>query len=488
LTPRAFQTVILGWSAAFVVRLSSDGSALLYSTYLGASSYGPNTHGRSIAVGPGNEAFVAGRTYALSFPVTPGAFRTRHSGGSEAFLSRLDPKGTRLIASTFFGGDSGEGGLYVSQHRSSYVTLGGWTISSDLPVTANAFQSRLHGSVDAFFAILDPQLTRLIYGTYYGGSRGENDISFSQNASGRLVIMGSTDSLDLPGARGRLLNVTESFAAVFDPFQLVDARYVNTGSDAWTWLTAAAFPLVCHIDASGIVTFTGVGLLPTTMGAWQRGPPPRTRLYVGGYVGRMGPDLELWYGSYFGGSALAPFREAPTAITRTRDGWTVLGGDGASPEIATPGVFNRKQRGWSDGFVARMDLLPTGVNRYGGSSGACQGQIIMDVTRMPAAGALDFTVVCSAAPPSARGWLILSAAPDHAGTPILGAILHVSTSRVLSALPLASDTLGLGVVRLPPLPVGLGARFFAQFVWVNTANCPGAGPLSSSNALEIVVQ
>ncbi len=474
-TPGAFQTQRVAWSRAFVTRLSQDGSRLIYSTYLGGSYL--NTRGHSIAVGQGDEAFVTGLTYSWDFPVTPGAFRTTYGGVGEAFVSRLDARGSRLVASTFFGGNtSGEEGLFVSVDSTGDVTLAGQTLSSDLPVTPNAFQSILRGSGwSAFFAILDPSLTGLLYSTYYGGSAGEYYFHFAQNHDGHLAIMGATSSADLPGARGSLQGAGDTFVAVFDPVQLVAARYLSTADNAG--------PYGVHIDPSGVVTLSGVDApsFQTTAGAWQVVPRnPRG----GGFVARMGPDLDLWYASYSAGSVA----DAPDTISRTRDGWTLLGGRGASPEMPTPGVFNSTLRGVNDGFVARMDLLPIGVQRYGVSSGACRGPIVMDVTRMPAGGTQDFTVVCSAAPPSTAGWLVLGVAPDAAGTPVLGANLHVSVNNFILALPLTSSATGFGSVRLPLYRTWRGTSLFAQFVWVNPPNCTGNGPLSSSNALQIVVQ
>ena len=474
-TPGAFQSRSTAWSAAFVTRLRPDGSGLIYSTYLAGSTI--NTMGNSIALGAGDEVFVGGRTYAPDFPTTPGAFRTTYGGGSEAFVSRLNATGSNLIASTFFGGNSSaETGLYINIHSAGWVTLAGMTWSSDMPVTANAFQSSMRGSTSAFFTILNPRLTSMLYGTYYGGSVGEAYLNFSQNAAGHLVIVGGTASPDLPGARGSLQGAGDFFVAVFDPFQLVAARYLNTPD-------YSSGPFGVHIDPSGVVTFAGsmAAGFPMTTGAWLT--VPRHPL-GGGFVARMGPSLDLWYASYFGGSVA----DGPDTMARTRHGWTLLGGRGASPDMPTPGVFNATLRGMNDGFVARMDLLPTGVERYGVSSGACRGTMVMDVTSMPTAGMQEFTVVCSAAPPSATGWLLLGAVPDNPGRPVLGARVHLGLSSTIVALPVSSNALGFGAVRMPLNSVGRGAQAFAQFVWVNPSSCMGNGPLSSSHALAIVVQ
>jgi len=70
-TVNPVQTSSLG--GAFVTKLNSAGSALFYSTYLGAF---PDV-ARGIAVDSAGNAYVAGYTGSTGFPVTPGALRTK---------------------------------------------------------------------------------------------------------------------------------------------------------------------------------------------------------------------------------------------------------------------------------------------------------------------------------------------------------------------------------------------------------------------------
>ena len=63
--------------SAFVAKLSSDGSKVLYFTVLAGSD---NDTAAALAVGPDGSAYVVGNTLSPDFPVTPGALQEKHGG------------------------------------------------------------------------------------------------------------------------------------------------------------------------------------------------------------------------------------------------------------------------------------------------------------------------------------------------------------------------------------------------------------------------
>ena len=75
-TMSAFQRTSSGGQDAFVTKLSADGSALAFSTYLGGGTavpstppVSPTTNGSGIATDAAGDAFVTGSTYASDFPL-----------------------------------------------------------------------------------------------------------------------------------------------------------------------------------------------------------------------------------------------------------------------------------------------------------------------------------------------------------------------------------------------------------------------------------
>jgi hypothetical protein len=164
-TPGAFQTTLHSSGGnAFVAKLTPDGTALVYATYLGGSGtvisnppFPPSTFGDTalgIAIDAAGNAYVTGGTTSSDFPITSDAFQPTFGGGvGDAFVSKLNATGSTLLYSTYLGGsdiDNGTG-IAVGAAGNAYIT--GYSFSSNFPTTPSAFQTTFFGEVvDAFVA------------------------------------------------------------------------------------------------------------------------------------------------------------------------------------------------------------------------------------------------------------------------------------------------------------------------------------------------
>ena len=200
-TPGAFQTVCgdagCGFGDVFVAKLNPEGSALIYSTYLGGSGL---DFGRGIAVDKAGYAYVTGGTLSTDFPTTPGAFQTvcgdPDCSFGDAFVAKLDPSGSALIYSTYLGGSSSEIGTAVAADSVGNAYVVGGTSSPDFP-TRNPIQASYGGGGDAFVAKLNIAGV-LIYSTFLGGSAEDNGNGIASDNVGNIYVTGNTSSTNFP--------------------------------------------------------------------------------------------------------------------------------------------------------------------------------------------------------------------------------------------------------------------------------------------------
>ena len=130
-----------GWTDAFLTKLTPGGAAIAYSTYIGGSW---NDEGRGVAIDGQGNAYVAGLTRSLDFPLanaiqsTPGG--PLNVNLRDAFVTRVNTSAGTLLLSTYLGGsgDDQANGVAVDGTGNAYVT--GQTTSTDFPTTAAAFQ------------------------------------------------------------------------------------------------------------------------------------------------------------------------------------------------------------------------------------------------------------------------------------------------------------------------------------------------------------
>lgn len=199
-TAGAFDTTHNGSQDAFVTKINSTGSALIYSTFLGGSDLDSAS---AIALDDTGNAYVTGSTSSTDFPTTVGAFDNTHNGipGSDAFVTKLNPSGSALVYSTYLGGLEQDAGSGIAVDTSGNAYVGGNTRSSGFPTTAGAFDTTHNPNDDPeiFVTKLNPTGSALVYSTFLGISSGG---SLALDASGSAYVTGSTSSAAYPTTVG----------------------------------------------------------------------------------------------------------------------------------------------------------------------------------------------------------------------------------------------------------------------------------------------
>ncbi len=295
-TSGAFQTAnhsVTGYHCnPFVTKLNSQGSALVYSTYLGGSS-SDGDYGNGIAVDASGDAYIVGTTSSIDFPVSPGSFQAVNNsqfagipgeGGSNAFVTKLNSSGTALEYSTYLGGTYTEYGDGIAIDGSGHAYVTGIATSEDFPVTPGAFQivsgDKGNHYGNAFVTKLNLSGTALDYSTYLGGIGTDYGSAIAVDAHGNAYVTGSAGSQGnpefkykpFPTTPGAFLTTNPSMADAF----LTKLNGTGTALAYSTYLgstvsgAAVGYGIAVDVKGNAYVTgSTGSATFPTTAGAFQ---------------------------------------------------------------------------------------------------------------------------------------------------------------------------------------------------------------------------
>jgi len=197
ITAGDFQSTLNGVSNAFVAKINPEGTALVYSTYLGGSG---SDAGKAIAVDSAGNAYVTGSTTSTDFP-TMKPLQPTNGGTEDVFVTKLNSEGSALVYSTYLGGSGVDGGSAIAVDRTGDVFVTGSTQSANFP-TMNALQPANGGGYDAFVAEIDAEGSALVYSTYLGGSGDDSGSAIAIDRARNTYVTGSTVSANFPTTPG----------------------------------------------------------------------------------------------------------------------------------------------------------------------------------------------------------------------------------------------------------------------------------------------
>ena len=226
-----YQASLRGDFDAFLSRLSSSGSYLLYSTYLGG---GGSDHGNAVAVENG-EAYMTGRTRASNFPTVDAYQSTRNGDGTtfDIFVTKFDTTGSRILYSTYLGGDNDDYGYSIAvENGEAYAT--GFTLSSDF-ATVKPYQPGWSANTDIFLSIVSSSGSQLICSTYLGGSDNEYSEGIAVK-NGGIYMTGQTFSYDFPTANAYQTSLGGSRDAFVIKLSMVPEPTPTPAAAARRWI------------------------------------------------------------------------------------------------------------------------------------------------------------------------------------------------------------------------------------------------------------
>ncbi|MGC8745434.1 MAG: SBBP repeat-containing protein [Candidatus Saccharicenans sp.] len=193
-----------GLKDAFVLRIAASGSQVDWSGFIGGTR---DDIGSSIAVDSAGNAYVTGYTAstpANQFPVKNGPKLTQ-SGGLDAFVAKVDTSGASLLYCGYIGGSSDDYGSSIAVDSSGNAYITGATLSAtNFPATVGPDVS-YNGGSDAFVAKINPTSTALLFCGYVGGSADDFGTSIAVDAAGLVYLVGATESANFPVTGGPFL-------------------------------------------------------------------------------------------------------------------------------------------------------------------------------------------------------------------------------------------------------------------------------------------
>ncbi|MGB8682473.1 MAG: SBBP repeat-containing protein [Candidatus Binatus sp.] len=400
-TLNAYQSTLSDGGDAFVAKLNpsaSGAASLLYSTYLGGSSY--VSGGQGIAVDSSGNAYVTGWTYARDFPTLNAYQSTNNSEYGNAFVAKLNPSASgaaSLLYSTYLGGSGNEEynegdhgqGIAVDSSGNAYVT--GFTDSTNFP-TLNAYQSTNNSEYgNAFVAELNPSMSgamSLVYSTYLGGSDIDHGQGIAVDSSGNAYVTGYTESTDFPtlnayqSTNNSADGTSNAFVAKLDTSasgaeSLLYSTYLGgtAGGSGGDNGYGIAVDASCNTYVTGVTDSignssctgsgepsycctgegTGTCVAFPTLNAYQSTNNTAASDGTNAFVAKLNPSASgtasLLYSTYLGGDSI----DSGQGIAVDSSGNAYVTGYTNSNNFPTLNAFQSTGNGYFHAFVAKLD-------------------------------------------------------------------------------------------------------------------------------------
>ncbi|MBD2713487.1 gliding motility-associated C-terminal domain-containing protein [Microvirga sp. STR05] len=329
----------------------------VYATYVGGAS---DDHPHSMVVDPAGNLVILGTTSSSDFPTTTGAYDRTFNSGADIVVSKLNPTGTQLLASTFFGGSGVDGQVtssldnnYNDTYRGDVTTdpqgniyLATLTASTNFPAV-NGFQTTKSGASDAVVAKFNSGLTGLTWSTFLGGSGEDAAYSVQVDSTGTVFVSGGTTSTNFPGTIGGLHPQYRGGSA--DGFV---ARLSSAGNDlfqaSYIGTTAYDQAYFLQLDRQGDVYLFGQtdGTYPVTTGVYSNPGSPQ-------FIHKLNRTLtSTLFSTVIGNGSTGNSNISPTAFLVDNCGQILLSGFGGN--IAnmpiTPNAIQTSSTGSSGDF------------------------------------------------------------------------------------------------------------------------------------------
>lgn len=335
----------------FVSKFNNGLTSLLASTFLGGKA---DDCGYAIAIDAGGNVFVTGETISSDFPATPGAYDTSYNGGYyDVFVSKFNSDLTRLLASTFLGGSSGDYGRAIAVDGAGNVFVTGNTWPKDFPVTPGSYNTSYNGgNDDAFVSKLNNGLTNLLASTFLGGYSNDFGKTIAVDTSGNVYVAGETVSPNFPTTDGAYATAhkresKDVFVSKFNNQLTRLSASTLLGGDSHDYGKAIAIDAGGNVYVAGSTNSTN---FPTKPDAYDTTSNGESDVFVSKFNSGL---TNLLMSTFLGGSR----SDYGNAIAVSAVGNVYVTGETLSSDFpATPGAYDASYHRCEDAFVSRFSV------------------------------------------------------------------------------------------------------------------------------------
>jgi uncharacterized protein (TIGR03437 family) len=320
----------------FAVKISADGSEVLYGTYLEGSL---DDNATPVGVDSSGDLFILVNSTSPNFPSTGSmAGFPPDDFGANYFILELSSDGSRLLFSDEFGfpgfqdASTVNATLLTSDRK---LIFGGTTDGTAFPTTPGAYLSaRPNASLDGFVFEWDPKTNMVVHSTLIGGSNQDLLTQLTMDASGNFYVAGYTVSTDFPLTPGAFYSPGTDSQGLLDFVAKLDANLSTLDFSLLFGGSYHPIPNAVAVDSSGNVYIDGWGSedLPVTPGAFETS-------YSGGFLAKFnGQNGARIYFTYLGdGDSGFPGSLAPASDgTVWAAGGSQWGGVVITPDALEP--------------------------------------------------------------------------------------------------------------------------------------------------------
>ncbi len=397
-----------GVTDGFITKLSIDGKSILYSSYFGGSKEDVAT---DITVDADRSVAICGYTNSMNYNIYGSADQTSLKGLYDAFITKINTKGTSYVFSSYWGGTSNDKANAIKTDSEGFLFVVGETNSADFPIVPyrvsnggwgnppagtvleKPYSLKLSGGIDAWAMKMSSSGSGTEYSTFFGGKADDRATGVTYAEDGTLVFCGETSietgTAIFPTSASPYSKVNkggvDGFAARLDKIKISTAgggggpTYTTKNQDLIfsTFFGGSTNDYVSSMskfvanDGFYIVGKTNSSTFPIVGDDVVKKIAGKYDAYVV-KISTYGTDL-IW-STFYGGSG----DEEGLAVSSSPTGEVYIAGSTASPDIIKPNInFQPKYGGGvTDGFITKMTMQTLEITYPFSSEQFCAGSSV----------------------------------------------------------------------------------------------------------------